>query len=215
MKSTNVIYVKEEKNKSGKKPIILPTSVRDLLIYTYLLVKGGTNELGQDELFNLRESHIKEIQLVNKIKYMLEDKLQLQASGNINKDNYLHGMTSPYAHNRNQKSKVEKINNLTTKINNFEQQLLKEDKIRRINGDQEGDVVFNELDNHLKNVTCQVKNFKLLNQNIIDSVSPKSSFYFTPSTSSMHQVHQPPNNFINLEDPIDIDTSPVIISRGS
>ena len=65
-------------NEDGKnndvKPLILPTSIRDLLIYAYLLLKGGSNELVQEELLNLRESNIKEIQLVNKIKAMIEDK---------------------------------------------------------------------------------------------------------------------------------------------
>ena len=65
--------MKDDNNQTGK-PLILPTSIRDLLIYAYLLLKGGSNELVQDELLNLRESHIKEIQLVNKIKSMIDDK---------------------------------------------------------------------------------------------------------------------------------------------
>ena len=65
--------MKDDNNQTGK-PLILPTSIRDLLIYAYLLLKGGSNELVQDELLNLRESHIKEIQLVNKIKTMIDDK---------------------------------------------------------------------------------------------------------------------------------------------
>ena len=74
--------------KKDVKPLILPTSIRDLLIYAYLLLKGGTNELVQEELLNLRESIINEIELVNKIKGMIEDKFVLESNDDENLDVY-------------------------------------------------------------------------------------------------------------------------------
>ena len=74
--------------KKDVKPLILPTSIRDLLIYAYLLLKGGTNELVQEELLNLRESIINEIELVNKIKGMIEDKFILESNDDENLDVY-------------------------------------------------------------------------------------------------------------------------------